>query len=210
MLPLKRSGDWWSGKTASSRTHPKLSVCASPRPRTAGLPSHSRVRQVPFLVEAQAASQRRFVAGFLCGDLPQQALQLRIVALLGQGQVTLPGLGFVADGQFDGLNDVQFGLGFVLRFGLVGCHSYLRAGAATSISARLGLGNYITIFWRGKKKLRDEPNLFHVSSKQKYLVHSAYPAPAQGWWGGRPWPPPLMRRLLEEAGTEARPTGSFS
>ena len=63
------------------------------------------------------------MAGLFHGDFFEEGLELRIVGLLGQGQVALPGLGLVADGQFDGLNDIQFGFG--LDVGLLGFHIFL-------------------------------------------------------------------------------------
>jgi hypothetical protein len=53
---------------------------------------------VPLLVEAQAALKRRLVAGLFHGNFFEKGFELRIVGLLGQGQVALPGLLLVADG----------------------------------------------------------------------------------------------------------------
>ena len=69
------------------------------------------------------------MAGLFHGDFFEEDLELRIVGLLGQGQVALPGLGFVGDGQFDGLNDIQFRFRLDIGFGLLGFHSILRGTA---------------------------------------------------------------------------------
>ena len=64
--------------------------------------------QMFLLIEAQAAPQGGFVAGLFGGDLPEQPFQLRIIAVVGQGQVAPAGIQLMGDGQLDGLDDVQF------------------------------------------------------------------------------------------------------
>jgi hypothetical protein len=100
------------------------------------------------------------MAGLFHGDFFEQGLELRIVGLLGQRQVALPGLQLVGDGQFDGLYDVQFGFGLVLGWGWFGCHIFLGPAVARSACCGSGLGNYITIFGGGKDKLSLDLNLF--------------------------------------------------
>jgi hypothetical protein len=91
---------------------------------------------VPFLVEAQAAPQGSFVVGFFLGDFTEQSFQFWIVGLLGQRHVALPSLQLMGDGQFDGLNDVQFRFGFGFEFGWFDCHTIL--GGPAGIVHRVG------------------------------------------------------------------------
>ena len=66
------------------------------------------------------------MAGLFHGDFFEEGPELRIVGLLGQGQVALAGLHLMGDGQLDGLNDVQFGFGLGLGRGRIGCHIILK------------------------------------------------------------------------------------
>ena len=87
------------------------------------------------------------MAGLFHGDFFEEGLELRIVGLLGQGQVALPGLGLVGDGQLDGLNDIQFGFGLVVGFGLLGFHIFLGGLLRPDLHAAAQVKrNYITIF----------------------------------------------------------------
>ena len=100
---------------------------------------------MPLLVEAQAAPERRLVAGLFHGDFFEEGPELRIVGLLGQGQVALPGLHLMGDGQFDGLNNIQ--LGFGLKVGLLGCHIFLGGVLRIDLHTAAQVNrNYITIF----------------------------------------------------------------
>jgi hypothetical protein len=60
-------------------------------------------KEALLFIKAQAAPQRGFVPGLLLGDLLEQALELRVIRLFSQGQVALPGLQLMGNGQFDGL-----------------------------------------------------------------------------------------------------------